>query len=59
MLENPSLQPYLEEVVPKAYRKGLNLAVQETNLAYTVFPVVCPHSLEQMLSNELLSIENG
>lgn len=32
--ESPSLQPYLNEAIKKAYQKGLNLAAKETHLDY-------------------------
>lgn len=50
--ENPSLKPYLGEVIQKAYASGLDLAVRETNLPYATFPEICPYTLEQALDNE-------
>jgi hypothetical protein len=48
--ENPSLKPYLEEVLSKAYLKGVALAVGETNLPDETFPEICPYSLTEVLS---------
>ncbi len=49
--ENPSLQPYLEEALQKAYAKGVLLAVKETELPTGTFPVECPYSLTEILGN--------
>ncbi|WP_292805935.1 DUF29 family protein [Nostoc sp. NMS7] len=42
--DNPSLKPYLEEALRKAYLKGVELAVGETDLPKRTFPVECPYS---------------
>lgn len=47
--ENPSLKPYLEEALQKAYLKGVVLAVGETELPKRTFPVHCPYSLLEIL----------
>ncbi|QSJ19553.1 DUF29 domain-containing protein [Nostoc sp. UHCC 0702] len=49
--ENPSLKPYLQEVLPKAYVKGIVLASGETNLPVKTFPPNCPYLLEEILSD--------
>lgn len=49
--ENPSLKPYLEEAVDKAYAKGVLLAVKETDLPSNTFPVECPYRLAEILDN--------
>jgi hypothetical protein len=49
--ENPSLQSYLEEVLGKAYLKGVELAVRETDLPNRTFPFECPYSLTEILSD--------
>jgi hypothetical protein len=49
--ENPSLKPYLEEALQKAYAKGVILAVKETELPSSTFPVECPYSLTEILDN--------
>ena len=49
--ENPSLQAYLQEVIPKAYLKAIALAAGETNLPVKTFPPHCPYTLEEILSD--------
>jgi hypothetical protein len=52
MLEdNPSLKPYLEEVLRKAYSRGVELAVRETNLPHQTFPTECPYGLVEILDD--------
>jgi len=48
---NPSLKPYLEEALQKAYIKGVELAVKETEISRRTFPVECPYSLSQILED--------
>lgn len=48
LAENPSLKPYLQEVLQKAYIKAIVLASGETNL-----PKDCPYTLEDILSDTL------
>ncbi|MCC5644065.1 DUF29 domain-containing protein [Nostoc sp. CHAB 5824] len=47
--DNPSLKPYLEEALRKAYLKGVELAVGETDLPKRTFPVECPYSLVEIM----------
>ena len=55
--DNPSLKPYLAEALALAkpllwriaYQLGQDLAVQDTNLDYSTFPVDCPYTLAQIL----------
>lgn len=47
--DNPSLKPYLEEALRKAYLKGVELAVGETDLPKRTFPVECPYSLSEIV----------
>lgn len=49
--ENPSLKSYLQEVLPKAYVKGIALGSGETNLPVKTFPQNCPYLLEEILSD--------
>jgi hypothetical protein len=49
--ENPSLKPYLKEALDKAYYKGVELAVRETDLPRRTFPSECPYSLTEILNN--------
>ena len=50
--DNPSLASGLNERMEKAYRKSVMLAVRETGLSKMAFPVACPFSTEQLLSEE-------
>ncbi|WP_292854657.1 DUF29 domain-containing protein [Nostoc sp. NMS8] len=47
--DNPSLKPYFEEALRKAYLKGVELAVGETDLPKRTFPVECPYSLSEIV----------
>lgn len=47
--ESPSLEPYLPEVLEKAYQDGVDLAVRETSLNYKDFPEECLYTLEKVL----------
>ncbi|MGJ5632506.1 DUF29 domain-containing protein [Nostoc sp. CALU 1950] len=47
--DNPSLKPYLEEALRKAYLKSVELAVGETDLPKRAFPVECPYSLSEIV----------
>lgn len=47
--DNPSLKPYLEEALRKAYLKGVQLAVGETDLPKRTFPLECPYSLSEIV----------
>ncbi|MEA5619747.1 DUF29 domain-containing protein [Cronbergia sp. UHCC 0137] len=56
--ENPSLKSYLEEVLEISYQKGLDLAVYETGLSYSTFPVSSPYSFVQILEQEFVSFDS-
>ncbi|MBE9010010.1 DUF29 domain-containing protein [Pseudanabaenaceae cyanobacterium LEGE 13415] len=49
--ENPSLKSYLEETIEKAYLKGAELAVKETDLPRRTFPIEYPYSFEEIISD--------
>ncbi len=49
--ENPSLKPYLQEVLQKAYIKGIVLASGDTNLPVKTFPQDCLYTLDDILSD--------
>lgn len=49
--ENPSLRPYLKEALSKAYLKGIEIAVRETNLPNCAFPTECPYNLVEILDS--------
>lgn len=50
--DNPSLKPYLEEAFCKAYLKGLELAIRETDLPRQTFPTECPYRLTEILDDQ-------
>lgn len=50
--ENPGLRPSVPDLFRKAYRKGLNWAIAETNLPEATFPQHCPWELSQVLDAE-------
>lgn len=49
LAENPSLKPYLEEALQKAYKKAVELAVGETDLPSKTFPSQCPYHFSEIL----------
>jgi hypothetical protein len=49
--DSPSLKPYLEEALRKAYLKGIELASRETDLPSRTFPSACPYSLAEVLDD--------
>jgi hypothetical protein len=49
--DNPSLKPYLPEMVLDSYENGRDLAVAETNLPFKTFPSECLYSFEKILDN--------
>lgn len=49
--DNPSLKPYLEEALCKAYLRGVELALGETDLPGSTFPADCPYTLAQILDS--------
>ncbi|MGB3769124.1 MAG: DUF29 domain-containing protein [Phormidesmis sp.] len=52
ILDNPSLKPYLAEALDAAYKKGVMLAVKESELPSKTFPSASAYSLEVILSEE-------
>jgi hypothetical protein len=50
--ENPSLVAKLNERMERAYSKSLLLAVRETGLSKQLFPLHCPFTAEQLLSED-------
>ena len=47
--DNPSLKPYLEEALERAYKKVIILATKETDLPNKTFPTKCPYVLTDIL----------
>ena len=48
LLQNPSLQPYLTQIIADAYESGKDLVIGETPLDYSDLPENCPYTLEQL-----------
>jgi hypothetical protein len=59
LAENPSLQPYLEEILQKVYVKAIALAAGETNLPRKTFPSDCPYILEAIMSDRFYPGESA
>lgn len=57
--DNPSLKPYVEEAIDRAYLRGLAIAIDETNLPDESFPPICEYTLEEMLDREFYPGEEG
>jgi hypothetical protein len=51
--ENPSLKPYLSEAITLAYRKGINLVLQETPIPLKSLPPDCPFSTEDIFEQPI------
>ena len=49
--DNPSLKPYLEEVLGEAYENGRDLAMGETDLPEQTFPSKCLYDFAAILDN--------
>ena len=49
---NPSLRPFLDEIIDEAYASARLVAVREAGLDETIFPEVCPFSFEDILNDE-------
>ncbi|MBK1989645.1 DUF29 domain-containing protein [Sphaerospermopsis aphanizomenoides BCCUSP55] len=52
--ENPSLKSYLSAAIVLAYQDGVDLAIQETNLPDTTFPIENPYSINQIIDPDFL-----
>jgi len=51
--DNPSLRSHLDQIFQDAYENGRDLAMGETNLPEDVFPVECPYSVSEILSDRV------
>lgn len=49
--DNPSLKPYLEDMMAFAFQQGRNLAMGETDLPSATFPTTCEYGLDEVLSD--------
>lgn len=54
LTDSPSLRPFVSEALQMAYRKARKDAATETGLAESVFPIECPFSEKEILSEEFL-----
>jgi len=52
--ENPSLKPYLDEAIEKAYLDGVDLAVDETDIGVQNFPPKITYTWEQIENQNFL-----
>lgn len=50
--ENPSLKSIIQEVMQKSYKLSLSFIKKETPLDLKKFPLECPYTLEQIISDE-------
>lgn len=55
LLQSGALRNYAEENLSKAYLNGLPQALAETGLTHDEFPIDCPFSLVELLSENLTS----
>ena len=51
LAENPSLKPHLDDIVAAAHRKARLDAEAETGLLRNTFPVDCPWTFDQIMSD--------
>jgi hypothetical protein len=54
--DQPSLRPYLLEIVQEAYEEAKEWAHKETRLDINLFPDECPFSIQQLLDPEFLPV---
>lgn len=54
--ENPSLSALPAKALARSYAKARQLAIDETGLLGATFPVDCPYSIEQVLSEDWLPL---
>ena len=52
--ESPSLRAVVDQLIPEAYTEAREKAAEETGLAETSFPAVCPFTSKQVLSENFL-----
>lgn len=51
---SPSLKHYLPKALDETYVEAVELAADETGLAYDIFPASCPYTPEQVLDRAFL-----
>ena len=52
--ESPSLKTLPGKIMDTTYPRSVRLAVLETGLPATVFPAICPYTVEQVLAEDWL-----
>jgi hypothetical protein len=52
--DSPSLKNYPTEQLKESYQRARRQAAKQTSLEISVFPVVCPYSIEQVLAEDWL-----
>ncbi|NDJ16880.1 DUF29 domain-containing protein [Myxacorys almedinensis] len=52
--DSPSLQPFLEEIIPESYTDAIEQAAIQTRLSPETFPPVCPYSVIKILDSSFL-----
>jgi hypothetical protein len=55
---NPSLKPYIDDALVKSYRVAILEAVKETRLSSQTFPVSCPYSWSEIISDRFFPGDN-
>ena len=54
LTDSPSLKPYLETILVKAYGNAVERAVAETGLSDATFPKHCPYAVSQIIAKGFL-----
>ena len=49
--DSPSLRPKLPEFLERAYRTAIYKAIEETGMNESIFPKICPYTLEQIFDS--------
>ncbi len=57
--DSPSLKNYPEQQLEKNYQRARRQASQQTKIEISVFPNVCPYSLDLILAEDWLPGENN
>jgi hypothetical protein len=52
--DSPSLRPFFAEVLAGSYKNARDVAVRETRMQLGTFPLECPYTPEQILSEDFL-----
>src|SRR5947209_3406926 len=52
LVDNPGLQPRIDEAIARAYDRARLRAVKETDLDEKTFPATCPYSWDDLVSRE-------